>query len=113
MKCAAVGRRFEWEVRNYLEKRGCFVLRSAGSRTVVDLIAIGWGRVMIIQCKRGGRLSPAERQELLALAEKARCRCGQSIVVPVLARRDAARQLELVRLTGGKDATRVSESDTD
>jgi Holliday junction resolvase len=47
----AVGRRFEWRVRRYYEKLGYFVVRSAGSKGPVDLVALGGYRPLIIQCK--------------------------------------------------------------
>lgn len=49
------GRNFEYRVKKYLESKDYFVLRSAGSHSMVDLLAIhrvfGW--VLFIQCKHG------------------------------------------------------------
>jgi len=59
------GARFERETRAALEDDGYEVIRSAGSKGKVDLIA--WkalGPVLLIQCKRNGKISPAERAEI-------------------------------------------------
>lgn len=62
------GRDFEYEVRDHLEAEGYWVTRAAGSKTKVDLVAIKPGQVLLVQCKRNGRISPAERTEMLRLA---------------------------------------------
>jgi Holliday junction resolvase len=51
----ARGTRFEHDVRDDLRACGYEVVRSAGSKTVVDLIAIKQGQLLFLQCK----LSPA------------------------------------------------------
>jgi len=59
----ASGRRFEWRVKRFLERRGWFVVRSAGSHGIADLVALRRGcPPMLVQCKADGRLSPAERE---------------------------------------------------
>lgn len=69
------GRAFEYRVRDKLYKDGAvLVLRSAGSKTKVDLIALfplldgytheGDIQAMLVQCKRDGNLPAAEREEL-------------------------------------------------
>jgi len=45
------GRRFEWKARDNLKKQGYTVIRSAGSKTNADLIAIRKDRIIIIQVK--------------------------------------------------------------
>ncbi|MBE9509108.1 MAG: restriction endonuclease [Chloroflexi bacterium] len=66
------GTAFERRVRDDLRKRGYEVIRSAGSKTVIDLVAIGTGDdtrdLIFCQCKKDGRLDPAERDELCELA---------------------------------------------
>ena len=62
------GRRFEYVVRNALIDDGYWVTRSAGSKTKVDLVAVKPGEVLFVQAKRDGKISPAERLELLQLA---------------------------------------------
>jgi len=45
------GRAFEYRVKQYLEKQGYFVVRSAGSH-FPDLIAIKFGKVLAIEVKK-------------------------------------------------------------
>ena len=54
------GTALENRVRKRLETAGYFVVRSAGSKTPVDLCAIKRGQVLFVQCKRGGNLPAAE-----------------------------------------------------
>lgn len=62
------GADFEREVRAALAADGYDVVRSAGSKTKVDLVAIKAGQVLLVQCKRNGTCPPAERVELLRVA---------------------------------------------
>lgn len=62
------GARFERRVRDYLAKKGWVVIRSAGSRSPVDLVAARGGEVLVIQCKRDGSSSLAERCQLYTVA---------------------------------------------
>lgn len=74
------GRAFEYRARDKLYALGALlVLRSAGSKTKVDLLALFpridtpmmWntqGDVWIVQCKRDGKLPAAERDALLDIA---------------------------------------------
>jgi len=68
------GRRFEYRVKEYLEKKGYYVMRSAGSKSPVDLIAVPTIHAcsitctMLIQCKHGGKISKQERKELKLFA---------------------------------------------
>lgn len=64
----AAGRRFELDVRRHLTGEGYFVMGSAGSKTVLDMVAIKPGELLLIQAKRDGKLPPSERTELLHLA---------------------------------------------
>jgi len=66
------GARFERRVKKYYEDLGYFVVRSAGSHSPVDLVAIrNDGRPVFIQCKTDGKISPKERDELLSVSKKA------------------------------------------
>lgn len=87
------GRRFEYRVRDHLTAEGYDVIRSAGSKTKVDLVAFKPGQVLLVQCKHNGRISPPERRELLRVASHL------PAAVPVVAFMQA-RKLVLVRLTG-------------
>lgn len=63
------GRAFEYIVKKALIADGYdLVLRTAGSKTKVDLAAFKPGQAVFIQCKRDGRTTPAERTELLRVA---------------------------------------------
>lgn len=62
------GRDFEHAVRSALVADGYDVIRSAGSKTKVDLAAFKPGQAVFVQCKRDGKISPAERIELLRVA---------------------------------------------
>lgn len=62
------GADFEREVRAALLADGYDVVRSAGSKTKLDLVAFKAGQVLLVQCKRNGICPPAERVELLRVA---------------------------------------------
>ena len=48
----AAGRRFEWKRRDYYRSMGYLVIRSAGSKTPIDLVCVKTkGRVLLVQCK--------------------------------------------------------------
>lgn len=52
----AAGRRAEWRARDYLEARGYYVIRSAGSKGLIDLVAFKRSRpILVIQVKYGKR----------------------------------------------------------
>jgi Holliday junction resolvase len=70
----ARGRSVEYAVKRYLESDGYFVLRSAGSHSPVDLLAVKYmgcnsHSVLFVSCKKGQRLSPRERVEIQNLAK--------------------------------------------
>jgi Holliday junction resolvase len=62
------GRAFEHAVRAALVADGYDVIRSAGSKTKVDLVAFKADQVLFIQCKLNGHCSPAERFDLLRVS---------------------------------------------
>ncbi len=84
------GADFEREVRAHLVRNGYEVIRSAGSKTKVDLLAFKPGQILVIQCKRSGALPPAERVEVRRIA-------GVLNGVPLLASRP---RITYQRLTG-------------
>jgi len=64
------GRRFEYRVRDSLEREGFFVARQTRS-AFPDLIAIKKGKALLIECKVDKRhFTKREREELRALAER-------------------------------------------
>ena len=74
------GSDFERRVRDGLLVAGAVeVVRSADSRTKVDLVALlseegQVPRVLLVQCKRDGRLPSGERDAIALLARQTGCR---------------------------------------
>jgi len=78
----ARGANFEREVKKWYEDKGCFVIRSAGSHSPVDLVVFrssqktyrpGWkceNNPFFIQVKRDGKFSREERDKLIELANE-------------------------------------------
>lgn len=64
------GARLENEVKDILLADDWAAVRAAGSHGIIDVMADKYGEVWFIQCRKGGYLSPEERSELIALAEK-------------------------------------------
>lgn len=61
---------FERQTRDALRAAGWFVIRAAGSKGVADLVALRAGQApLLVSCKLGGRVPPAERQALWDAAE--------------------------------------------
>jgi Holliday junction resolvase len=89
------GRALEHRVRAHLREEGYEVLRTAGSKSKVDLVAIKTGQILFVQCKRSGALPPAEWNALWDLA-------AMVGAVPVLAEQ-LPRGRRYWQLTGRKD----------
>ena len=64
------GRRFEYKVKAWLEERDWICVRSAGSKSPFDLVAMKDGQTLPIQCKYGTRISRAEMKELVIIKNK-------------------------------------------
>jgi len=71
------GARRERRIMKKLEQEGWFCIRSAGSHSPIDIIAIkslpksrGWLLLKFIQSKKTGYLSPQERKEKEELEQK-------------------------------------------
>ena len=59
------GRAKEYRIKKKYEKCGYYVIRTAGSHSVCDLVAFRHGAVIPIQCKpKGGYLTPHERSKI-------------------------------------------------
>ena len=86
------GADFERAVRLALQTDGYTVVRSAGSKSKIDLLAIKPGQCLFIQCKTNGLCPPAERIELRRLA-------GLIHALPIVAYKDGSR-LAYRELTG-------------
>ena len=86
----------ENRVKELLEDDGYFVVRSAGSGGVADLVALKPGQVLLVQCKSEAYLAPAEWNDLWFVAENVRA-------VPIhAAKLPGSRQVIWHRLTGPK-----------
>lgn len=66
-----IGRRFEYYVKHKFEKQGALVIRSAGSHSPFDLIAITPDCIWFIQCKRAKKIQLKKlKEELKAIKDK-------------------------------------------
>lgn len=66
-----MGRDLEGRTRLKLMAAGYAVIRSAGSKTPADLVAMRNGELLLVQCKRGGALPPVEWNDLIDFATQA------------------------------------------
>lgn len=64
-----IGRAFENEVIADLEKLGFFCIRSAGSKSPLDIVSIKDGGALGYQCKLRGYISKSERLALQELRD--------------------------------------------
>lgn len=62
------GADFERALKKYLESKGMFVVRSAGSKGPVDLVAFDGHDRYFIQCKLSGKIGAAAIKALSQLA---------------------------------------------
>ncbi|GIV52389.1 MAG: hypothetical protein KatS3mg038_2921 [Candidatus Kapaibacterium sp.] len=64
------GRQLEYDAKRYFEERGYLVIRSAGSKSPVDLVCLHPSLPpLLVQCKYGAaRLSKQDRERLSVLA---------------------------------------------
>lgn len=67
----ARGSDFERRTKAQLEGFGYAVIRSAGSHSPADLVAMRHGEIVGVQCKRNGRLYPEEWNKFLDWCEAA------------------------------------------
>ena len=61
------GRRLEYAARDALRAQGYIVIRAAGSKGPVDLIAIGHRQVRLVQVKAHGAARPTDVNKLRRL----------------------------------------------
>ena len=81
----STGRTFEYKVRSLLEESGWWVVRSAGSKGVADLVGVSEAEVILVQCKHGAQpFSTREWNELYRTASAVGA-------TPILARSTAER----------------------
>ena len=62
------GADLERAAKKVLKDNGYYVVRSAGSKGVADLVALKRGEVVLVQCKTDGRIGPADRAVLRTVA---------------------------------------------
>lgn len=89
-----LGTDFERRCFAALAKDGYFVVRSAGSHGIADLVALKPGQILLVQCKRDGEILREEWNELVKLAQRMDPRAGtrgHRVVVPLLAYMPSAR----------------------
>lgn len=61
------GRRLEYAARDALQAEGYVVIRAAGSKGPVDLVAIGHRTIRLVQVKAHGAVRPADIRKLRKL----------------------------------------------
>lgn len=89
------GRRDEYKARDDLQANGYSVIRSAGSKGAVDLIAVKPGEVLFVQVKRTTAPGPSAWNALWELASWAGA-------IPVLATTPLRKPVGYQRLTAPK-----------
>ncbi len=98
-----IGLIFEYEVRDWLRDRGWLVMRSAGSKSPVDLVAVRNNQVLLVQCKKGTKPAKAERTNLSILEG----RTGKSIQVLLAYKRKYGRKIEWFTFKEGDKLVRI------
>ena len=88
------GADFERKIKKLLEAEGWFVVRSAGSKGLVDLIAVFEGEIWAIQAKISGTSRVEEIKQLCQLARRHK-------FTPVFARKEG-RETVLYNLFTGE-----------
>lgn len=58
------GRTYEWDVKKRLQKDGYIVVRSSGSHSPFDLVAVNEKEIILIQCKRSRVFSAPDKREM-------------------------------------------------
>lgn len=96
------GAAFERRVMRDLEKRGYYVLRSAGSHSAIDVVALDYQVTLGVQAKLDGRCDPEEWNALWDLA--ATNKLDDALIASVGPRRGSP--IVYSRLTGPKDGVR-------
>ena len=68
------GRNLEYDVTNYIRELGGLAVRSAGSKTPIDVIAFFTDELWIIQCKKYSRTKPNPEKEFIKLKVPSYCK---------------------------------------
>ena len=103
------GADLERAAKHYLEDNGYYVIKSAGSKGIADLVGIKPGEILYVQCKGAakGYLTPAERVSFrqAALASGAVALVGYWYKEGRSARRPAFYELTSMGPAGNRDWT--------
>ena len=94
---------FEYEVRDWLKERGWIVVRSAGSKTAIDLVAVRNNQTLLVQCKKGTRPPKQERVNMSILEG----RTGKSIQVLLAYKPKYGRNIEWYSMREEGKLTRI------
>lgn len=94
-----LGRHFEYRVRDDMRKKDYFVLRSPRSGSPVDLVCIKKGKIIFIQCKRGGNFGVTEWNIFYEL-------CKSVHALPILVSTPEGRGIKYHLLLGLKDGSK-------
>lgn len=95
------GADFERAVKADLEADGYWVIRAAGSKGKIDVLAIKPGQMLAIQVKRNGKVDPGERRDVLDIA-------GHIDALPIIAFKVRGHLKPLYdRLTGPNHKDRI------
>ena len=86
---------FERRVCRDMEGRGYIAVRAAGSRTPADVYCMGVGRLVFVQCKTNGYMTPSEWNTLYDYA-------GSVGATPVIASKDDRGHIRYMLMTGHK-----------
>jgi hypothetical protein len=89
------GRAVEYAVLHDLQQHGYDTVRAASSKGLADVVAIKVGQVLVVNCKRTAMPGPAERADLIRVAD-----CLPGIALPIVALKPRLQQLQYRLLTG-------------
>lgn len=93
-----LGADLERAAKAALEADGYYVIKSAGSKGIADLIALKIGEVLVVQCKLDGYLLPMDRVKTILLAARLAAVPVVAMWVPTGPR--GGRTVGFVQLTG-------------
>jgi len=91
----------ERQTRAALEAHGWLVVRAAGSLGVADLVALRWANTpLLVSCKVGGKIGPAERTALIDAARNSGSR-------PLMATREIRGHVDIYAVKVEPEMVRV------
>ncbi len=88
---------FEAKIASFFRSKGYYTVVSSGSRGVADIVTLRANEVLLIQCKKRGRISPIEREALRSTADRLH---ATPVIVQKRRRRIAIETLSLKGLVG-------------